>query len=176
MMFSFMPTSFAHEPNFEIESTKDILKLCNFFYEEYQLIGSESFKDHHKLFLNANICPILFEHIAWNSQHEKRDFVLMYEIEQRINENANYIKEKHVGEPSSIPKWFKNKANLWMGWEIKDREFLNAVEEITNSDLSDKSEQISIPKWFKQNAKWYIDEAISEEEFLNSIKYLIKSY
>ena len=172
---AFVPMSFAHEPDFEVESKQDILKLCNFFYEEYVLVGPEYFKDHHKLFLHAKICSVLYEHIAWNSQHSQKDLVLISEIEKKLGENANYIKEKHVSESSSIPKWFKNKANLWIGWEIKDREFLKAVEEATNSNLITDSEQKIFPKWFKQSAKWYLDEKISEEEFLNSIKYLIKS-
>lgn len=170
------PTIFAHEPDFEGKTSEDILKLCNFFYEEYLLIGSENFKDHHKLFLNAKICPILYENIAWGSQHPQKDLVLIFEIEKKLSENANYLKEKHVDESDSIPKWFKNKANLWIEWEIKDKEFLNAIEEFTDLNLIDKSEQNSIPNWFKQNTKWYLDETISEKEFVNSIKYLIGSH
>jgi hypothetical protein len=174
---AFVPSSFAHEPNFETDSSpQDILKLCQFFYEEYRLVGTENFKDHHKLFLNAKICPILYDSIAWDSQHPQKDLVLISEIKKKLGENANYLKEKHVGKPSLIPKWFENKAKLWIGWEIKDKEFLKAVEEFTNSNLIDKSEESSIPKWFKLNAKWFLDEKISEDEFLNSIKYLIKSY
>jgi len=172
----FIPTSFAHEPEFEGKVPQDILRLCNFFYEEYTLVGSENFKDHHKLFLNAKICPILYENIAWNSQHPQKDLVLISEIEKKLGENANYLKEKHLGKPSSIPKWFENKAKLWIGWEIKDTEFLKAVEEVTDSNLVNKSDQNPIPNWFKQNTKWYLDETISEKEFLNSIKYLIKSH
>lgn len=176
LSIAFVPTTFAHEPDFEAKSPEDILKLCNFFYEEYILVGPEHFKDQHKLFLNARICPILYENIAWNSQHPQKDIVLINEIEKILGENANYLKEKHVGQPSSIPKWFKNKANLWIGWEIKDKEFLKAMEEVTDSDLHNKSEQTHIPKWFKQNTKWYIDEIISEKEFLNSIKYLVNQH
>ncbi|MGY5151625.1 MAG: hypothetical protein ACW9XA_05095 [Candidatus Nitrosopumilus sp. bin_6a] len=174
----FIPITFAHEPVFEVDykTSKDILKLCHFFYEEYLLTGSEDFKDHHKLFLNARICPILYENIAWNSKHPQKDLVLIFEIEKKLAENANYLKEKHVDEPSSIPKWFKNKAKLWIGWEIKDKEFLKAIEEITNLSLIKESEQNSIPKWFKQNTKWYLDETISEQEFANSIKYLIRTH
>lgn len=172
---AFVPITLAHEPDFEGETPQDILKLCHFFYEEYILVGSDYFKDHHKLFLNAKICPILYENIAWNSQHPQKNLILIAEIEKKLDENANYLKEKHLGKSSSIPKWFKNKANLWIEWEIKDKEFLKAIEEVTDSNLINKSDQDSIPKWFKQNTKWYLDETISEKEFLNSIKYCIKS-
>jgi hypothetical protein len=137
---AFVPISFAHDPDFEIQSSQDILKLCNFFYEEYILVGSENFKDHHKLFLNAKICPILYENIAWNSQHPQKNLVLISEIEKKLSENANYLKEKHLGKPSSIPKWFENKANLWIDGQIKNKEFLNAVEEISNSNLFNQKE------------------------------------
>jgi len=175
---AFIPTISAHEPNFEedYKTSENILKLCHFFYEEYLLIDSENFKDHHKLFLNAKICPILYDNIAWSSQHPQKDLVLIFEIEKKLGENANYLKEKHVGDPSLIPKWFKNKANLWIEWEIKDKEFLKAIEEYTDLNLISKSDQNSIPKWFKQTTKWYLDETVSEKEFMNSIKYLVKSH
>lgn len=172
----FIPTVFAHEPDFEGKTPENILKLCHFFYEEYLLIGSENFKDHHKLFLNAKICPILYDNIAWNSQHPQKDLILIFEIEKKLDENANYLKERHVDESSSIPKWFKNKANLWIGWEIKDREFLKAIEKFADLNLTDKSDPNIIPTWFKQTTKWYLDETISEKEFVNSIKYLTESY
>jgi len=64
---------------------------------------------------------------------------------------------------------------LWIGWEIKDIEFLKAIEKVTNSNFIDTSDQHFIPKWFHQNTKWYLDETISEKEFVNSIEYLIKT-
>ncbi len=78
---------------------------------------------------------------------------MISEIERKLDENANYLKEKHLGEPSSIPKWFKNKANLWIEWEIKDRGFLKAVEKVTDLNLIIESDQGSIPNWFKQNTE-----------------------
>ncbi|MBL7018785.1 MAG: hypothetical protein ISR81_07735 [Nitrosopumilus sp.] len=169
---AFIPSTFAHEPNFgtDAKTSKDILKLCQFFYEEYQLIDSENFKDHHKLFLNAKICPILYDHMAWKSQHPQKDVVLIFEIEKKLEENSNYLKDKHLNE-KSIPKWFEKKAKLWAGYEIKNEEFLNSVEELNGLNFDKQGE---IPDWFKQTTKWYLDETISEKEFFNSIKYLIK--
>ena len=177
----FVPTAFAHEPEFEAKSSQEILKLCDFFYEEYQVIGSENFKDHHKRFLNALICPILYEHIAWESNHPQKDVVLISEIEKKLDENSNYLKNKHLNQ-STIPKEIKNQVNLWMMGEIKDKEFFDIVKEVNDSKLTKtdmldnilliEESQTIIPKWFKQSTKWYIDKTISEEEFLNSIKYL----
>jgi len=167
-----IPAAFAHEPNFgaDPETPKDLLKLCQFFYEEYQLIGINNFKDHHKLFLNAKVCPILYDHMAWKSQHPQKDVVLIFEIEKKLSENSKYLKDKHLNE-KSIPKWFEKKAKLWAGYEIKNEEFLNSVEELSGSNFDKQGE---IPNWFKQTTKWYLDETISEKEFFNSIKYLIK--
>ncbi len=172
LSMAFIPSTFAHEPNFgtDAKTSKDILKLCQFFYEEYQLIDSENFKDHHKLFLNAKICPILYDHMAWKSQHPQKDVVLIFEIEKKLEENSNYLKDKHLNE-KSIPKWFEKKAKLWAGYEIKNEEFLNSVEELSGLNFDKQGE---IPDWFKQTTKWYLDETISEKEFFNSIKYLIK--
>ena len=131
-VIALIPTAFAHEPGFEGRTAEEILKLCDFFYEEYLLIGSEHFKDHHKLFLNAKICPIVFEHIAWNSKHPQKDLVLINEIQNKLDENSNYLKNKHVEGLSSVPKEFQNKANLWMDNQITDKEFLSAIKEFLN--------------------------------------------
>ena len=169
-----IPNTFAHEPNFgtDVETSKDVLQVCQFFYDEYQLTGSENFKDHHKLFVHAKICPILYDSIAWENKHPQKDIVLIFMIEKKLDENSNYLKNKHLNE-KSIPKWFEKKVKLWIGYEIKNEEFLNADEELSNSNFG---KQKDIPSWFKQTAKWYLDETVSEKEFLDSIKYLIKSH
>jgi len=142
LAIAFIPKTFAHEPNFGIDpkTSEEILKICHFFYEEYQMIGSENFKDQHKLFLHAKICPILYENIAWKSTHPQKDIVLIFEIEKKLNENSNYIKNKHLGKISSVPKEFENKAKLWIGGEIKNKEFLNAIGEISNLNLMKQEE------------------------------------
>ncbi|EIJ66666.1 hypothetical protein BD31_I1100 [Candidatus Nitrosopumilus salaria BD31] len=142
LSIAFIPKTFAHEPNFGIDpkTPEDILKMCHFFYEEYQMIGSENFKDHHKLFLHAKICPILYENIAWKSKHPQKDIVLIFEIEKKLDENSNYLKNKHLGKISSVPKWFENKAKLWIDGQIKNKEFLNAIEEISDSNLIKQEE------------------------------------
>ncbi len=35
-----VPSAWAHEPLFEVHATKDILKFCEFFYDEYTLLGA----------------------------------------------------------------------------------------------------------------------------------------
>ena len=174
LSMAFIPSTFAHESNFgaDSETSEDILKLCQFFYEEYQLIGSENFKDHHKLFLNSKICPILYDNIAWKSQHPQKNVVLIFEIEKILSENSNYLKNKHLIE-KSMPKWFERKANLWIMSEIKNDEFLSAIEELGDSNFK---EHDKLPGWFKQTTKWYLNETISEKEFFNSIEYIVKSH
>ncbi|WP_179370852.1 hypothetical protein [Nitrosopumilus ureiphilus] len=33
-------STFAHSPDFEMSTTEDILKFCEFFYEKYQLLST----------------------------------------------------------------------------------------------------------------------------------------
>jgi len=100
----------------------------SFFYEECLLIGSENFKDHHKLFLNTKICPTVYENIAWNSQHPQKDLVLIFAIETKLNENSNYLKEKHVDDSGSIPKWFNQNTKWYLDEIISEKEFVNSIE------------------------------------------------
>ena len=130
---------FAHEPNFDINSSRDILKLCNFFYEEYDLLGKENFLDHHKLLVNSKICSILYENVAWNSNHPQKNYVLISEIEKKLSENSNYLKEKHL-DSSLIPKSFEKKAKLWVAGEIKNSEFLSAVKQMSGKEFSSQKE------------------------------------
>ena len=160
---AFVPTVYAHEPNFTIRTSEDILGLCNFFYEEYNLLGAENFKDHHKLFLNANICPTLYENIAWYSNHPQRNYVLLDEIQNQLNTNSNYLKEKHL-KSSLVPVGFEKKAKLWVAGEIRNTEFLNAIEEISNFDFS-KQEKIQYERICSN-----LDSCLKENDY---VKYTI---
>jgi 3-phenylpropionate/cinnamic acid dioxygenase small subunit len=94
----------------KLKTSKDVLQLCQFFYDEYQLTDSENFKDHHKFFVHAKICPFLYDSITLESKHPQKDVVLIFEIEKKLDENSKYIKNKHLNE-KSIPKWLKRKQN-----------------------------------------------------------------
>lgn len=72
----------GHQPDFNVNTVEDILEFCEFFYKEYLLLGLDDLSLQHKQFPNLRTCSILYDHIAWNSQHQLRDIVLIAEIEK----------------------------------------------------------------------------------------------
>ena len=110
---------FAHNPDFEVTTTEDILTFCEFFYEEYQLLGSYDLAVQHPQFPNIRACVILYNHVAWNSTHEARDIVLIAEIEKYLGDSS-YIKERHLEYSNILPEWVKRDARLWINNEKQD--------------------------------------------------------
>ena len=121
-----MPSAFAHDPDFEVETTKDILKFCKFFYDEYVLLGVETLADQHQQYPNLRACVILYNHIAWNSTHPGKDIVLIAEIEKYLGD-SKYIKDRHVRIFDTMPEWIKNDAKMWMQGKITDSRFAYGI-------------------------------------------------
>jgi hypothetical protein len=69
--------SFGHTPDFEMSTAEDILWI---FYYEYEILGIDFLVNQHPQFPNIRACSILYNHIAWNSSHELREFVLIKEV------------------------------------------------------------------------------------------------
>ncbi|MCJ8307402.1 MAG: hypothetical protein MJK05_10245 [Nitrosopumilus sp.] len=118
--------SFGHTPDFEVSATEDILKFCEFFYYEYELVGIDFLVNQHPQFPNIRACSILYNHIAWNSSHELRDFVLIKEIEKYLG-NSDDIKERHLREFTTIPDWIKKDAQMWVDGKSKDSQFAYGI-------------------------------------------------
>lgn len=127
-------SSFAHNPDFKISTTEDILKFCEFFYEEYQLLGIYDLTLQHPQFPNLRACAILYNHVAWNSTHEARDIVLINEIEKYLGDSS-YIKERHIVIPDIIPEWAKREAKLWINDENQDAGFAYVVRTMLESGI-----------------------------------------
>jgi len=124
----------AHAPNFEITTSKDILKFCEFFYEEYQLLGPYVLADQHQNFPNLRACVVLYKHIAWNSTHQARDLVLIAEIEKYLGDST-YIKERHIRYSDIIPDWIKRESRLWINNENQDIGFVYAIRTLLEADV-----------------------------------------
>jgi hypothetical protein len=90
-----IPSVFAHEPSFNVKTTEDILKFCEFFYDEYLFIGEKTLAEQHPNYLNLRACGILYNHIAWKSTHPGRNIVLVAEIEKYLGDAA-YVKERET--------------------------------------------------------------------------------
>jgi len=129
---------FAHQPDFSVTTPEDILKFCEFFSDEYDLLGLDSLVDHHPQYPNLRACAILYEHIAWHSTHQARDIVLIGEIEKYLGD-SDVVKERHIEEFDEIPSWFVDDTKRWTDRESKDRIYAYGVRAlIENGVISPK--------------------------------------
>jgi len=126
--------SFGHEPDFAVSSTEDILKFCEFFYDEYQLLGAYDLFQQHQNYPNLRGCEILYKHVAWNSTHQARDIVLIAEIEKYLG-TSDYIKERHLEHLGVIPEWIKREAQLWINDENQDSDFAYGIRALLESGV-----------------------------------------
>jgi hypothetical protein len=128
------PSVFAHDPGFEIKTSKDILKFCEFFHDEYLFVGEKTLVEQHPSFPNLRACVILYNHIAWKSTHLGRDIVLIAEIEKYLG-NSIDIKERHIKKSEAMPIWMKNDAKLWVKDEITDRLFVQGIRTMLKEQI-----------------------------------------
>ncbi|MBI5860005.1 MAG: hypothetical protein HZB73_04845 [Nitrosarchaeum sp.] len=133
-----VPSAFAHDPNFEVKTPKDILKFCEFFYDEYVLMGAEKLAEVHQNYPNLRACGILYNHVAWKSTHPARDKVLVAEIEKYLGD-AKYIKERHVRSSNIMPEWIKNDAKMWVRGETKDTLFAYGIRTMLEDHILNPS-------------------------------------
>lgn len=133
-----IPSVFAHSPNFEIETSKDILKFCEFFYDEYVFLGADILAEQHQSFPNLRACGILYNHIAWKSTHAGRDVVLIAEIEKYLGD-VGYIKERHVKNSDRMPTWIKNDARMWVRGEVTDMLFAYGIRTMLENHILNPS-------------------------------------
>jgi hypothetical protein len=126
--------SFGHNPNFEVSTSEGILKFCEFFYEEYEILGVDPLVKQHPNFPNLRACVILYNHVAWNSTHEARDLVLIAEIEKYMGDSS-YIKERHIEYSDTIPDWIKKEAKLWVNNENQDIGFAYGIRTLLEAGV-----------------------------------------
>jgi hypothetical protein len=123
----------GHQPDFDVITAKDVLKFCEFYYEEYQILGLDILSIQHQQFPNLRACAILYDHIAWNSQHQLREIVLIAEIEKYLG-SADFIQERH-SEFTTFPDWVKKNARLWVDGELKDSSFAYAIRALIENNV-----------------------------------------
>lgn len=129
-----LQNSYGHDPNFQVSTTDDILKFCEFFYEEYELLGVESLSQQHPSFPNLRACVILYNHVAWNSSHQARDLVLIAEIEKYLGDSS-YIKERHLEYSTIMPNWIKKEAQLWSYGQISNTDFAYGIRTMIDAGI-----------------------------------------
>jgi len=125
---------FGHNADFEISTSEDVLNVCEFFYEEYKLLGVDLLAQQHPNLPNIRGCVILYNHIAWNSTHEARNVVLIAEIEKYLGDSS-YIKERHIDYSNIIPDWVKSEAQLWANYQSPDIGFAYAIRTLLEAGV-----------------------------------------
>lgn len=130
----FVPLAYAHDPNFEVKTTEDILRFCEFYFDEYEYLGMEALVDQHPNFPNLRACSMLYDHIAWKSTHEARDRVLISIIEKYLG-NSEIVKERHIREYETMPQWIKSDVYLWVNGDITDARFAYTIRAMLESDF-----------------------------------------
>jgi len=133
-----VPSIFASDPDFEIKTSKDILKFCEFFYDDYVVMGAETLAKNHPNYPNIRACGILYNHVAWKSTHPARDKVLIAEIEKYLGD-SKYIKERHLRSSSTIPMWIKNDAKMWVKGGIEDVSFAYGIRAMLEDHILNPS-------------------------------------
>ena len=129
-----LQNSSGHNPGFQVSTSEDILKFCEFFYDEYELLGIDGLTQQHLSFPNLRACVILYNHIAWNSTHQARELVLIAEIEKYLGDSS-YIKERHLEYSDIMPNWIKKEAQLWSYGQISNTDFAYGIRTMMNSGI-----------------------------------------
>jgi len=124
----------GHQPEFKISTTEDILKFCEFFYEEYKKLGLDTLANQHQNFPNLRACANLYNHVAWNSTHELRDVVLISEIEKYLG-TSDSTKERHLSEFTIMPDWIKKDIKLWVDGKIKDSIYAFVIRAMLENNI-----------------------------------------
>jgi len=112
-----------------VSTAEDILKFCEFFYYEYEILEIGFLVNQHPQFPNIRACSILYNHIAWNSSHKLREFVLVKEIKKYLGDSST-IKERHLREFTTIPDRIKKDAQMGLEGKISNSEYIQAIENL----------------------------------------------
>lgn len=117
-----------------INTTTDILKACEFYYNEYQLLGEYYLLLQHPYHPKIRLCSVLYNHIVWSTQHPAREKILVAEIEKLLGDSG-FLKERHLNDFSLLPQWVKSDAELWVKGDITDSRFAYGIRAVVKSDL-----------------------------------------
>lgn len=134
LLLSSSNVAYAHSPEFTVRTPEDILKFCEFFYDEYLLLGMDKLSEQHEQFPNLRACEILYNHIAWKSTHPLRNKVLIAEIEKFLGDSA-IVKERHLLGYNTLPNWIKGDAKKWVYSEITDAKFAYDIRSMIENNL-----------------------------------------
>ena len=130
-----IPSASAHYyDDSKIKTVDDIVDYCEFFYEEYKLIGQNGLYLQHNYEPKLRFCVNLYSHIVWPTDHPDRTRILVSEITKMLG-SSGYIKERHVEGFATLPDWIKTDAMLWVSKQITDSRFAYGIRAIINAEI-----------------------------------------
>jgi len=83
----------------------------------------------------------------------------------------------------TISPWIKTTTKWWTENQVRDQEFLMAIEYLIDEGIIEVQEQESIstdgkgsiPPWFRVAAGWWANGNTPDGEFINGLEWLIKN-
>ena len=102
---------------------------------------------------------------------------LIYQKEGTLSKGAATVSSNFL----ELPLWIKNNAKWWSNNQIRDSDFIEALQFLIKNDIliipslpqSIPSQETNIPLWIKNNAKWWSEDKLTDSEFVDGIKFLI---
>ena len=124
----------AHESDLVVKTATDVITYCEFYYQEFLFLGDTDFFILHPYAPNLRFCTILYDNIAWLSKHPNREQILVSEIVRLIGD-SQHVKERHLGDFTSIPNWIRDSAKSWISGQEKDSTFAYSIRAMIKAEL-----------------------------------------
>ena len=105
---------------------------------------------------------------------------MVYALPSKVAETQFDFLVTKTSSDNSIPTWIKNVGEYWCTNEIKDIEFVNAIQFLIQKNIISVeatstvgSGEHKIPSWVKSNTCWWSDNQITDVDFLSGIEFLV---
>ena len=144
-MIILISNGFAYAHEYPISgglTDEQMLDFCEFFYEEYIVLGTDLMMTQHAHLPNIRLCIDLYDHIVWNVKHKHRNIILIAEID-KLMKDSTYLKERHLDTFESIPQWIKTDFVLWANEEISETNFAYTLRSMIDLGIISPQSQSS---------------------------------
>jgi len=98
-------------------------------------------------------------------------------------EDVQLLSTEETTTIKTISPWIKTTTKWWVENQVRDQEFLMAIEYLIEEGIIEVQEQeliatdgrTSIPSWFRVAANWWANGDTPDGEFINGLEWLIKN-
>jgi type VI secretion system secreted protein Hcp len=134
---------------------------------------------------------LTYEKISRDTVSDQQITEDLYDTKQNqenLESSDNLVKDNSAIQKPKVPKWVQTTATFWVGGNVTDIEFTNALgflvkEKIIDVEVEKPFEIIDqleekkpqVPAWISQTTKWWIEGKVPEDQFLEGIKWMIKN-